>query len=280
MPTRSRKSISTNKLGTLATVKKLLGLERSHFEIMKGSLAQNEEYCSKQSSLTQYGLCPVEPGGRQDKNLMFKMLEDGAKPLELMQHDFGKYCRFQRGITEYYGMKKPVRTEPLKVFVCYGAPGCGKTKWANITYPDHYRLPIGKFWFTPSLCNANEVLIDDFKSNLSLVDLLQLTDEYPIEVERKGGHMWFCPDVIIITTNKSPYHWYEYNDRDMEREALFRRITTCYKFEKNEEKEPRPVEVDIFDHTNFNLQKDAISYRWRHDRQAFHEYDNNKKMFI
>lgn len=57
--------------------------------------------------------------------------------------------------------------------------------------------------------------------------------------------------MVIITTNRSPWDWYVYNDRDWEREALFRRFTGCYKFEKNAEGVPRPVEVDINDRASF-----------------------------
>lgn len=54
----------------------------------------------------------------------------------------------------------------------------------------------------------------------------------------KGGFQWWCPDVIVITTNKSPWDWYQYVSRDYEREALFRRIETggAYFFRKNAEK--------------------------------------------
>ena len=50
----------------------------------------------------------------------------------------------------------------------------------------------------------------------------------------KQSFQWWCPDVVVITSNISPWNWYHYNDRDYERQALFRRLKTggVYKFEK------------------------------------------------
>jgi len=92
-----------------------------------------------------------------------------------------------------------------------------------------------------------------FKSNLALKDLLKLLDNKPIEAPVKGSFQWWCPDVVVITTNVSPWNWYKYSDRDYERQALFRRLKTggCYKFEKNADAIPTPVEIDIEDQLAF-----------------------------
>jgi len=96
------------------------------------------------------------------------------------------------------------------------------------------------------------VIIEDFKSNLGLKDLLNLLDVYPIEVPIKGGFTWWLPDIIVVTTNRSPHDWYAYNDRDDEKEAVFRRFTGgAYRFDKNRLGAPAPVEVDIRDPTKF-----------------------------
>jgi len=65
--------------------------------------------------------------------------------------------------------------------------------------------------------------------------------------------MWWLPDIIVITTNRSPYDWYNFNARDKEREALFRRITKSFVFRNNAERVPKPVEVDINIQANFTL---------------------------
>lgn len=146
---------------------------------------------------------------------------------------------------------KPDDLKP-EVLLFYGPPGCGKTEFATAQFSDSYRLPLGRnFWLSPRALRAKHIILDDFKSNLSLSDLLQLLDRHAVEVEKKGAHLWWMPETIIITTNRSPYDWYNYSVRDYEREALFRRFDGCYKFEKNLLKIPEPVEIDINDPYQF-----------------------------
>lgn len=219
---------------------------------MKGSFVQNDKYCSKQASLAKFGREPVGKGGRTDRNELFQSLKEGASDLDLMNDDFSGYCRYRNGIADYRSLTPPTRTTPLEIILFYGAPGCGKTELATSQFPNTYRLPIGKdFWLTPYAIGKKHILIDDFKANLGLADLLQILDKNPVEVPRKGNFVWWCPDTIIITTNRSPHDWYNYNTRDFEKEALFRRFSACYRFAKNPERIPRPVEIDIHDARDF-----------------------------
>lgn len=224
------------------------------FAAMRGSFKQNEKYCSKQNELQKYGREPLGKGGRSDRVEIIKMLTDGASDLDIILADISAYARFRNTIADYRLLVPPTRKDKVEVYLFFGPPGCGKTELTHLQFKDTYRLPIGKnLWFTPSACNAKHILIDDFKSNLALADLLQLLDNNPIEVERKGNHLWFCPDTIIITSNKSPHNWYDFNHRDYEKEALFRRFDNggVFRFAKNLERVPKPVEIDIHDERNF-----------------------------
>lgn len=241
-----------NFLVELSTVATYPGLERAWIQAMRGSFVQNDKYCSKQTLLAKFGREPVGKGGRTDRNAMFAEIKDGASDLELMHSDFASYCRFRSGIADYRSLTPPVRTNKLEVILFYGEPGCGKTELATSQFADTFRLPLGRdFWLTPYAVGKKHIVIDDFKSNLQLADLLQLLDNAPIEVPRKGNFVWWCPDTVIITTNRSPHDWYKYEDRDFEKQALFRRFTACYRFSKNAERVPRPVEIDITDMRDF-----------------------------
>lgn len=211
---------------------------------MRGSFRDNEVYCSKENKLVEFGVKPVGRGGRSDREVVYELLKDGANDLQIMETDFAKYCRFMKGIDRFRALCKPQQA-PKEVYLFYGPPGCGKTELALAQFKDSYRMPIGKgFWFTPTALNAKHVVIDDFKSNISLCDLLQLLDVYPIEVEVKGGHLWWSPETLIITTNRSPHDWYDFSTRDFEKQALFRRFTGMFRFSKNDEKIPKPIEIE------------------------------------
>lgn len=231
----------------------LQGLERARFAKMKGTFAENEAYCSKQGDLTHFGEPFVGQGARTDRNEYYQLLKTGANDMELMEADFSAYARFRNATADYRSLIRPERTSPLEVILFYGEPGAGKTEFAiQQLGTSYYRLPLSdSFWLTPACGGKKMILIDEFRSNMKLALLLQLLDKYPIEVAKKGGFTWWLPDVVVITTNISPWNWYDYNNRDMEREALFRRFTGCYRFSKNPEKVPRPIEIDMENPADF-----------------------------
>lgn len=231
---------------TCADVRRITGIPWVRF--MKGTFEQNDDYCSKQNNLHEVGKRVGEggQGTRHDLTDFFEQVKAGKSDLELMEYDFKTYSKVMKSVDRFRSLNKPKRLEQtkLEVFLFFGKPGTGKTELALSQFEDSYRLPIGRgFWLTPSAVGKKHIVIDEFKSNIGLTDLLQLLDKYPIEVERKGDHLWWCPDTIIITTNRSPWDWYNYNDRDFEREALFRRIDYCYQFKKNADLVPKPEEL-------------------------------------
>jgi len=230
---------------TISGVRRITGIPYVRF--MEGNFEQNDDYCSKVSHLHEVGKrVGSGRGKRTDLQDFWELVKSGMSDLELMEADFKTYSRCMKSVDRYRSLNKPTRNgqTSLEVFLFYGQPGTGKTELALSQFEDSYRLPIGRgFWLTPSAVGKKHIVIDEFKSNIGLSDLLQILDKYPIEVERKGDHLWWCPDTIIITTNRSPWDWYNYNDRDFEREALFRRIDYCYKFDKNTDKIPQPKEI-------------------------------------
>lgn len=232
----------------------LPGLERARFAKMIGTFVENQEYCSKQATLHHFGEPFIGKGGRTDRNEYYKMLKEGKTNEELMEADFSAYCRFHKGTSDYRSLQRPERTSPLEVVLFFGEPGAGKTQFAiQQLGPRYYRLPLSDaFWLTPSCLGKKFILLDEFRANMKLANLLQLLDVYPIEVANKGGFLWWLPEIIVITTNISPHDWYDYNGRFMEKEALFRRFTACYRFYKNAERIPRPVEIDIFNPADFS----------------------------
>jgi hypothetical protein len=235
--------------------------------------------------LTHFGVPFVGKGGRVDRNEIFAMLAEGKSDKELMESDFSGYCRMRNGISDYRSMVMPERVSPVEIYLFFGEPGTGKTKFAiQQLGPNYYRMPISKdMWFTKRMAGRTHILIDEFRSNVPLFMLLQLLDENPLEVPNKGGFMWYLPEIIIITTNRSPWDWYNYNNkRDKERKALFRRFDSggVFRFFKNDEKVPVPQRIDIYDRHAFdypdsdsdeeqwNIPQGAIDYMARQNHYA------------
>lgn len=196
-----------------------------------------------------FGDPPVCNGGRSDRNEVYKLLKSGATDVQIMDHDFSQYNRFIKGIDRFRAVTKPTIREgytPPEVYIYFGPPGTGKSEHVQTLHPDVVATPLGKdFWLTDDFVGAEYVLIEEFKRNLQLSDLLRLFDRYPCQVPRKGGFIWWYPKKIFVTTNKRPSEWFVWNGRDHEMQALFRRITAVYRFWKNEERVPRPQLIDI-----------------------------------
>lgn len=118
------------------------------------------------------------------------------------------------------------------MLVLYGPPGLAKSQYALEHYPELYALPPpqrGSYWFD-KYEGQETVLIEDYGTDPSeLIGwsfFLRLLDGYLMQVPYKGGHYWFKPLRIILTSNRHPQEWYPHQVY----EALERRITHLYEF--------------------------------------------------
>lgn len=140
----------------------------------------------------------------------------------------------------------PKRTTELKVVVFFGKPGSGKTKAAYEQFPDLFAFPIGKDLWSDGYMGQKEVLLDDFAGEMRLVDTLRFLDRYPIQIPKKGGFNWWCPESIIITTNVHPKDWYDYSKRKDSEIALRRRIIAVFDFNNPDENGAKFIEPNTF----------------------------------
>jgi hypothetical protein len=67
---------------------------------------------------------------------------------------------------------------------------------------------------------------------MKLCDILVLLDRYPCKLETKGGHVDRRCKTLIVTTNIHPRDWYDYTNRETQYNALARRFSCIYVFQK------------------------------------------------
>jgi len=160
-----------------------------------------------------------------------------------MKDNFAAYNRCYKAVDRLRSLMPPTRTTDIEIHLYVGEPGTGKSRAARDLFPDIFANPVGKDIWWDGYYGQRYVLIEDFNGEMRLVDLLRYTDRYPIQVPKKGGFVWWCPDVIIITTNYHPKGWYDYQTRKASEQALRRRFTHLWDFD-NVDEEGTPRRLD------------------------------------
>lgn len=203
----------------------------------KGTPKQAWTYCTKQETQIYGPWTLGEPtvndsGNAKVLEQFVRAIESGATNEKLWEDFPSCMVRYPRTPSMRKFDTKPIRTEELKVYVLYGPPGTGKSRTAVEKYPDIYKVPFSKtgLWMTQDAAGVKQVLLEDFNGELPLKYFNRILDRYPEKVEIKGGHVWWCPDLILITTNILPSLWYPMDDRQDVLGQIYRRITGCYDF--------------------------------------------------
>lgn len=223
----------------LAAMKKIHN--RIHWEQRRGTREEARDYCTKNDSQIdgpwEFGEF-VRSGQRTDLEALYKAARSSKKLSEVAEAFPSEYIRYYKAVQhvrQLPALDKPTRQTELQVILFYGAPGTGKTRLAYEEAPDLYAIPLGKQLWFDNYAGEPDVLIDDFSGSLRLVDTLRMLDRYPIQVPVKGGHVWWCPSRIYVTSNVHPRNWYDYSTRADSYRALTRRFTRVVQFFNEEE---------------------------------------------
>lgn len=216
----------------------------------RGSEQEAAVYCKKEGDYYEVGHSSKGPGTRTDVASFHAALKAGKTDLELMEQDFNAFNKFSRTVDRYRLYVPPTRTEDLVVHLLIGKPGTGKTRTVYEGWPQCYTFPIGKDLWSDGYMGQPEVLVDDFSGQLRLVDTLRFLDRYPIQIPKKHGFNWWCPNVILLTTNIHPQKWYNWEARPEQEEALRRRIHKIWDFDNTwtdgEKQKPTLLNMEDF----------------------------------
>lgn len=197
----------------------------AHYEGTRGGVKANYDYCTKADGRLEGpfvgGERPVEAGSSQQLEAATASVIRGST-LSQVAIDFPTiYLRHHRGLTALRNALTQPRPRDISIIWLHGPTGVGKTRAAFQRYPQAYFKPAGK-WFD-GYDQQKVVIWDDFRpsSDVTLAQLLRITDRYPVIVEYKGGFVAFNALLIIFTSPLAPGETYAHEDITQ----LTRRIT-------------------------------------------------------
>lgn len=171
-----------------------------------------------------FGERPVEEdrnrgqGRRNDLERMSQELLEGSDMKSVARSAPATWIRNYRGLAAFQALMRdvPDRNFKTRLEIHWGVPDSGKTHGCHARFAGRiYRK--NKTTTRWDDYNHQEcVLIDEFSPwrdgdrCLSLSDLCELADRYPMEVEGRGtGARWkFTSKIIYITSNKRPEEWW------------------------------------------------------------------------
>lgn len=202
--------------------------QKCHIEKAIAGDQENQKYCSKEGLFWEFGSVQ-SPGQRNDLAAVATAIKDGKSLEEVADQFPSQFIKYHRGIEAYKSLhdSKNTRKEKTVVYVLVGAPGTGKSRYANAkatTSGSVYYKPRGEWW--DGYHGQHSVVIDDFYGWIKYDELLKIMDRYPYQVPVKGGYRQFTSKNIFITSNVDVDKWYKFEGYNTD--ALFRRIEHYY----------------------------------------------------
>lgn len=209
-----------------------------HIEKRRGSVADNEKYCSKDESRLggtdsfADGQLP-EQGARTDIRSITDLAMDSSIPWkEVARSDPETFIKYARGIRELRLSQLGRRSEPTRCFWFYGATGSGKSRLARqLTGDGGYWKRGSTKWFDGyDPCEHPDCIIDDFRASMvPFADLLALCDRNPFIVENKGSYFNFLGERIFFTSPRPPKaSWKSITDENLDQ--FERRLSVIAQF--------------------------------------------------
>lgn len=202
---RSCATNSCNRIGQLFELTE--DCVHAHIEPMRGSLKSNEKYCSKESSLIKLGEEPSQ-GARVDlKNLKDRIMrgeavDDIAAEDPIHYHQYGRTLEKLEAIA----LRKKYRNWMTSGEWFYGPSGTGKSHRAFESFSEetHFVKDLECKWWD-GYKGQPIVILEDFRGQISLSQLLRLVDKYPLSVPMRGKEsIPFLAKRVIITSSKHP----------------------------------------------------------------------------
>lgn len=229
--------VTKKKMRYAAVAKKLnaCGGNEVNIDVMRGSMAQNEEYENK-------GGGPIFESGEKPKNgrpkrkaaeVYLEALNADTSIFDIVNEHPGALYHM-KALKEYRRMKR-ARTVPkwrqLQVIVLYGPTGTGKTKMAMASEEPTFLMNPAKTEWWDGYQGESIVVLDEYLNQWPLTRLLKILDGYQISLPVKGDFEHASYTTVILTSNAPSKTWYIGQNSMASQDALQRRITAEYAVE-------------------------------------------------
>lgn len=226
-----------------STIKKRF--DGGHFEMAKGTAMQNREYVSKtgkwekdkkhetcvDGTFEECGEMPVErQGARNDLADIYSMVKQGMTNYQIVEQVPDVMFRLDK----LEIVRQAIRDEEfaerwreLHVEYIHGDTGVGKTRSVMETYGyrNVYRVTDYQHPFDGYM-GQDVILFEEFRSSISLGDMLKYLDGYPVVLPCRYANRQACFTKVFIITNIPLIEQYKNIQHDFPKDfkAFLRRI--------------------------------------------------------
>jgi hypothetical protein len=216
--------------------------EKAHWEAAKGTAKQNYKYCAKEQNILASKGFESENDKiekeRKRNQYWLQCIQDAMKlPVENFIEKYPKEWVIRRTQIERIMLEGAKRTMrewngqlSSKNVWMWGAPGLGKSRWANQmkVSGETFRKNWSKWWCGMETRSVQKVIIEDWppapQGDMLCQHLKVWADRYPFGGETKGSCIPIMPGrfFVIITSNYSPEQCFT---KEEDRQAIKRRFS-------------------------------------------------------
>lgn len=226
----------------------------AHIEIARGTANSNVEYIKKTGkwentdksetsvagTYEEWGDMPIQKGRKPEMEELYQMVKSGYTDAEILSYN-NDYIMLISTISnlrttlmrEKY--KRERRTD-LKVIYVSGTTGSGKTRTVLDLHGDENVYRVSDYAHPFDFYTLESVLVfDEFRSQLSISDMLQYLDIYPIVLPARYANKFLCATTIYIISNWRLEQQF-YNSQIADKEswrAFLRRIHEVHIYKEN-----------------------------------------------
>ena len=223
----------------------------THIERANGTAQENRDYIAKtgkweksdkaettiEGSFKEWGEMPIERQyGFSIEAVILERIQDGATNAEILR-EFPDYLR---GMRDVENVRQMLKTEEyrnkwrtLEAIYIFGKTGLGKTRhvmdghgYSNVYTVNNYKHPFDLY------ANESVMLFDEFNSGISIQDMNNYLDGYPIALPARYNNKQACYERVYIISNLTLTEQYIHEQRMYPTiwEAFLRRIHKVVQF--------------------------------------------------